>query len=65
MNERDGTKLVPISAEIEGTLRDEIKELAAGADRSFSAEVRRALRWYALNEPVIREQQATRMMKGK
>jgi hypothetical protein len=52
--QRDGTKLVPISAEVEGDLRDEVKQLAATGDRSFSAEVRRALRWYVLAEGVNR-----------
>jgi hypothetical protein len=49
MAERDGTKLVPISAEIEGDLRDDMQALAKAGDRSFSAEVRRGLRFYVLS----------------
>lgn len=52
--QREGTKLVPISAEIEEDLRDDIRALARDGDRSFSAEVRRALRWYALAESALR-----------
>jgi len=58
---RDGTKLVPISAEVEADLRDEMKALAVDGDRSFSAEVRRALRWYVLNETPLR----VAVMKGE
>jgi hypothetical protein len=47
--QRDGTKLVPISAEIEGDLRDDMQALAKAGDRSFSAEVRRGLRFYVLS----------------
>ena len=57
MTQRDSTKLVPISAEVEASLRDEIRQLAQDGDRSFSAEVRRALRWYAIEsnrKPSIR-----------
>jgi hypothetical protein len=50
---------VPISAMIEQSLRDEIAELAKAGDRSFSAEVRRALRWYVLNEPAARQKGST------
>ena len=50
MTQREGTKLVPISAEVEADLRDDVRELAKQGDRSFSAEVRRALRWYVLAE---------------
>jgi hypothetical protein len=48
-------KLVPISAEIESGLRDQVKALAAEGDRSFSAEVRRALRWYVMAYPKERK----------
>jgi hypothetical protein len=41
---------VPISALVEQSLRDEIAELAQVNERSFSAEVRRALRLYVLSE---------------
>jgi hypothetical protein len=41
---------VPISAMLEKSLRDEIAELAKLNERSFSAEVRRALRLYVLSE---------------
>lgn len=49
---------VPISAMIEQSLRDDIDELARENDRSFSAEVRRALRWYVLNEKAPRQDTA-------
>lgn len=39
---------VPISAMIEQSLRDDIAALAKAGERSFSAEVRRALRQYVL-----------------
>jgi hypothetical protein len=45
----------PISAMIERTLRDEVQQLADDGDRSFSAEVRRALRWYVIAEAAYRE----------
>lgn len=41
---------VPISATVERSLRDEIAELAKKGDRSFSAEVRRALRLHVMAE---------------
>jgi hypothetical protein len=43
-------KDVPISAMIEQSLRDDIARLAQEADRTFSAEVRRALRLYVLQQ---------------
>ena len=43
-------KDVTISAMIEQSLRDDLQRLADAGDRSFSAEVRRALRWYVLAE---------------
>ena len=43
-------KDVTISAIIEKDLRDDVQKLAKQGDRSFSAEVRRALRWYVLAE---------------
>jgi hypothetical protein len=49
------SKLIPISAEIDEDLRDQIKNLAAEGDRSFSAEVRRALRWYVMAYPKERK----------
>ena len=51
-------KAVTISTRIEPDLRDEIQELAAGGDRTFSQEVRRALRWYVLAESVNRERES-------
>jgi hypothetical protein len=44
MAQREGTKLIPCSFEVEKDLRDEIKRHAKENDRSFSAEVRRTLR---------------------
>ena len=43
-------KDVPISAMVEETLRDDVQKLATENERSFSAEVRRALRLYVMAE---------------
>jgi predicted transcriptional regulator len=41
---------VLVSARIEEDLREELKKLAKENERSFSAEMRRALRIYVLSE---------------
>lgn len=45
----EGTKEVTITIRLEESLRDSFKAIASETDRSFSAEVRRALRLYAIN----------------
>jgi len=46
---------VSISAQVERELRDELLALAEIHDRSFSAELRRALRQYVLAARLARE----------
>lgn len=46
---------VPISAMVEASLRDQIAALAKKEDRSFSAEVRRALRLHVLAQTAIHD----------
>lgn len=41
---------IQISAQIEQSLRDELAELAKEGERSFAAEVRRALRMWVLSQ---------------
>jgi len=52
-------KEVTISARIEERLRDELRKLAHQNDRTFSQEVRRALRLHVLDE------NGFRVKKGK
>lgn len=47
-------KEVTVAARIEEDLRDDIAKLAHEADRSFSAEIRRALRWYVIAHPTLK-----------
>lgn len=51
----EGTKEVTITIRVEESLRDSFKAIAAESERSFSAEVRRALRLYAINYELTRE----------
>ena len=48
-------KTVHIGAEVEEDLRDELLRLARKNDRSFSAELRRALRLYVLEHQITSE----------
>lgn len=46
---------VPISAMVEQSLRDDIARIAKAEDRTFSAEVRRALRLHVLAQTAIHD----------
>lgn len=46
----ESPKSVQISASVEEDLRDDLAALAKEAERSFSAEIRRALRLYVLSQ---------------
>jgi len=48
-------KEVTISARIEESLRDDLQRLAAENERSFSGEIRRALRLYVMGAQMKEE----------
>lgn len=52
----DKVKQVHIGAEVEESLRDELKDIAKRNERSFSAEIRRALRLHVMASRATEEE---------